>query len=104
MKNDMNMQEHEVMAGKTDVEAGVMAEETDAEAGEMAGETDAEAGEMAGETDAENRTEQVLPRRYRIYDQIQDHVSLRIIDSVIIITSLLIIIALIYGILTGQRP
>lgn len=48
--------------------------------------------------------EQKLPRRYRLYDKIKDNVSLRTIDGVIIGTSVLIVIALIYGILTGTPP
>ena len=47
--------------------------------------------------DAEN-----LPRRYKLYDRIQEHLSLRGINTVIIVTSLLIIGLLIYGILTAN--
>ena len=47
---------------------------------------------------------QKLPRRYKLYDRIKDNVSLRTIDIVIISTSALIIIALIYGILTATPP
>ena len=47
---------------------------------------------------------QKLPRRYKLYDRIKDDVSLRTIDIVIISTSALIIIALIYGILTATPP
>ena len=47
--------------------------------------------------DAEN-----LPRRYKLYDKIQDHLSLRGINIVILVTSLLIVALLIYGILTGS--
>ena len=43
-----------------------------------------------------------LPRRYRLYDKIKDNVSLRTIDIVIAIISLLIIAALVYGILTAK--
>lgn len=42
------------------------------------------------------------PRRYRMYDKIKDHVSLRTVDAVIIITALLIVGLLVYGILTGK--
>ncbi len=42
------------------------------------------------------------PRRYRLYDKIKDHVSLRTVDTVIIITAALIIGLLVYGILTGK--
>ena len=48
--------------------------------------------------------EQKLPRRYRLYDKIKENVSLRTIDAVIIGTSVLIIIALVYGILTATPP
>ena len=47
---------------------------------------------------------QKLPRHYKLYDRIKDNVSLRTIDIVIISTSALIIIALIYGILTATPP
>ena len=43
------------------------------------------------------------PRRYKLYDKIKDHVSLRTVDTVIIITAVLIVGLLVYGILTGQR-
>ena len=42
------------------------------------------------------------PRRYKLYDRIKDHVSLRTVDTVIIITATLIIGLLVYGILTGK--
>lgn len=42
------------------------------------------------------------PRRYKLYDKIKDHVSLRTVDTVIIITAALIIGLLVYGILTGK--
>ena len=49
-------------------------------------------------------TEQKLPRRYRLYDKIKDHVSLRTIDTVIVVTAVLIIVFLIIGIVTaGQQ-
>ena len=41
--------------------------------------------------------EQRLPRRFRLYDKIKDHVSLKAIDAVIIITSILIVILLLFG-------
>ena len=40
------------------------------------------------------------PGRYRLYDRIRDRVSLRTVDWVIVITSVLLIGFLIYGILT----
>ena len=42
------------------------------------------------------------PRRYRLYDRIKDNVSLRTIDTVIVITALLIVAALVYGIVTAN--
>ena len=43
-----------------------------------------------------------LPRRYRLYDRISEHLSLRGVNAVIIVTSLLIVGLLIYGILTAS--
>ena len=43
----------------------------------------------------------VGPRRYKIYDKIKDNVSLRTVDTIIILTSLAIIALLIVGIVTG---
>jgi len=40
------------------------------------------------------------PGRYRIYDRIKDRVSLRTVDTVIIVTAALIIVLLVYGIAT----
>ena len=42
------------------------------------------------------------PGRYKIYDKIRDHVSLRTVDTVIIITAALIVILLVVGIATGN--
>ena len=42
------------------------------------------------------------PRRYRLYDKLKDRVSLRTVDTVIIVTAALIVILLIYGIATGK--
>ena len=47
-------------------------------------------------------SDQSLPRRYRLYDKIKDHVSLRTVDTVIVITPLLIVGFLIYGIITAN--
>ena len=47
-------------------------------------------------------TEPKQPRRYRLYDRIKDNVSLRTIDTVIVITALLIVAALVYGIVTAN--
>ena len=43
-----------------------------------------------------------LPRRYKLYDKIKDHVSLRTIDIVIAVTALLIVALLVYGIATAN--
>ena len=43
------------------------------------------------------------PRRYSLYDKFADHVSLRTIDAVILISAALIIVLLIYGIATGTH-
>ena len=43
-----------------------------------------------------------LPRRYRLYDRFAEHVSLRTIDGVILLTAVLIVGLLIYGIVTGS--
>jgi hypothetical protein len=57
----------------------------------------------AAKTESErNFSGQRLPRRYRLYDKIKDHVSLKTIDAVIAITAALIIGFLIYGILTAS--
>ena len=42
------------------------------------------------------------PGRYKIYDKIKDHVSVRTVDTVIIITAALIVILLVVGIATGN--
>ena len=47
---------------------------------------------------------QKLPRRYRLYDKIKENVSLRTIDGVIITVSVLIVVLLIVGIITGTPP
>lgn len=44
------------------------------------------------------------PRRYKLYDKIKENVSLRTIDAIIIGTSVLIIVLLIVGIVTGTPP
>ncbi len=43
----------------------------------------------------------VGPKRFGIYDKIKENVSLRTIDMIIIVTSLLIVGLLVYGIITG---
>ena len=51
--------------------------------------------------EVEKKTQQ-LPRRFGIYDKIKDNVSLRTIDAIIIATSVLIVVLLVVGILTGN--
>ncbi|MBR4501013.1 MAG: hypothetical protein IKP22_03890 [Clostridia bacterium] len=64
---------------------------------------DARAEMEAARASADKRSgNDKLPRRYRLYDKIKEHVSLRTIDTVIVVTSLLIIALLVYGIVTGH--
>ncbi len=57
----------------------------------------------AAKREAENKfSGSALPRRYRLYDKIKDHVSLKTIDLVIVVTALLIVFFLVYGILTAN--
>ena len=51
--------------------------------------------------EVEKKTQQ-LPRRFGIYDKIKDNVSLRTIDAIIIATSVLIVVLLVVGIVTGN--
>lgn len=51
--------------------------------------------------EVEKKTQQ-LPRRFGIYDKIKDKVSLRTIDAIIIATSVLIVVLLVVGIVTGN--
>ena len=44
---------------------------------------------------------QKIPRRYKLYDRIKDHVSLKSINAVIILTSVLIVVLLVVGIVTA---
>ena len=49
-------------------------------------------------------TEQRLPRRYRLYDKIKEHVPLRTLDIFITVVIVLLIIALVVGIATAKPP
>ena len=49
----------------------------------------------------EKKTQQ-LPRRFGIYEKIKNNVSLRTIDTIIIATSVLIVVLLVVGIVTGN--
>ena len=51
--------------------------------------------------EVEKKTQQ-LPRRFGIYDKIKNNVSLRTIDTIIIATSVLIVVLLVVGIVTGN--
>lgn len=42
------------------------------------------------------------PGRYKVYDRIKERVSLRTVDAVIIVVSVLLIALLVIGILTGS--
>ena len=57
--------------------------------------------EAAGEQSEKQHSAYTGPRRYKLYDRIKDHVSLRTIDIVIAVTALLIVFFLVYGILTA---
>ena len=61
----------------------------------------AEMGRAEAETE-QRLSSNHLPRRYRLYDKIKDHVSLRGVNAVIIVTALLIVALLIYGIATAH--
>ena len=61
----------------------------------------AEMGRAEAETE-QRLSSNHLPRRYRLYDKIKDHVSLGSVNIVIAVTSLLIVALLVYGIMTAQ--
>ena len=42
------------------------------------------------------------PRRYKLYDKITDHVSLKTVETVIVVTAVLIVVLLVVGILTAK--
>ena len=67
---------------------------------EMTARAEMEAARASAEKPSGNNR---LPRRYRLYDKIKDRVSLRTVDLVIVITSVLLVAALVIGILTGSR-
>lgn len=74
----------------------------------MKNETDIRAARAEME-DAKARAERKpadpsMPRRYKLYDKIKDRVSLRTIDTIIVVTALLIVGLLIYGIATANPP
>ena len=63
----------------------------------------AEMEEARRQTEGLSETGERLPRRYKLYDKIKDKVSLRTVDTVIIITAGLIVVLLIVGMVTGRH-
>ena len=63
-----------------------------------------EQGAQAQEAPGGKFEGQKLPKRYHLYDKIMENVSLRTIDGVIIVVSVLIVVLLIIGIATGKPP
>ena len=59
--------------------------------------------EARRQTEGLSETGKRLPRRYKLYDKIKDKVSLRTVDTVIIITAGLIVVLLIVGMVTGRH-
>lgn len=55
-----------------------------------------------GQTDAEGKPVQKLPKRYKLYDKIAKHLTLRMIDTIIVVTVILIIAAIVLGMITGR--
>ena len=65
-----------------------------------------EQAEQAARREAEPQTDgdgKPRPRRYKLYDRIADRVSLSAVNGIIVAVSLLLVIALVYGIATGSR-
>ena len=56
----------------------------------------------AGGTDAAGNPRPRRPQRYKLYDRIKDHVSVTTMNVIIGATVLLLVIALIFGIATGN--
>ena len=55
-----------------------------------------------GQTDTEGKPAQKLPKRYKLYDKIAKHVTLRMIDTIIVVTVILIVAAIVLGMITGR--
>lgn len=55
-----------------------------------------------GQTDAEGKPAKKLPKRYKLYDRIAKHVTLRMIDTIIVVTVILIVAAIVLGMITGR--
>ena len=56
-----------------------------------------------GEGDADGSPKPKRPQRYKLYDRIADRVPLSAVNGIIVAVSLLLVIALVYGIATGNR-
>ena len=86
-------------------EARPLSEQADSAGGQgelLSEQTDSapEQGDAAGGSTASSGEKHYA--RYKIYDRIKDHVSLRAVDAIIIISAVLIVVLLIYGIMTGS--
>lgn len=53
-----------------------------------------------GQTDADGKPVQKLPKRYKLYDKITKHVTLQMIDAIIVVTVILIVAAIAIGMIT----
>ena len=53
-------------------------------------------------TDAEGNPVPKLPKRYKLYDKIAKHVTVHMIDVIIVATVILIIAAIALGMITGR--
>ena len=75
----------------------------DAEADDVRGAGQENQSEESGTVESRSARQAGVPRRYSLYDKFADHISLRTIDLVIVITAVLIIGLLLYGIATGNH-
>ncbi len=65
-----------------------------------------EQAEQAARREAEPQTDgdgKPRPRRYKLYDRIADKVSVKTMNVVVAVVSILLVAVLIYGIATGDR-
>ena len=53
-------------------------------------------------TDNEGKPVKRLPRRYKLYDKIKDHVTVQMMDVIIVSTIILIVAAIVLGMVTGR--
>ena len=86
-------------------EAGPLSEQADSAAGQgelLSEQTDSASGQGDSAADGAASSGEKTYARYKIYDRIKDHVSLRAVDAIIIISAVLIVVLLIYGIMTGS--